>query len=444
MSVVVKNTFLDIASHKFLHFEDGPCRADRRSQSAPRKWAPVTPSARTPLSSKHVSLNSTDASSQSSPRSNCSFFSAVASFEHCCSSPCFESPEQYSACSDTDITPRQSLPGIRSSIGDIADCDLPPPNEADLAAGPCMECKTPMDSYELLECYSRQWGSQGKPGSPCEPKEEPFSSRCREGSDQMNRVLCYLTGNDALCYDCSSVGAQDDAAAVAGTSPCHIGPDLSSVVEHVPVQQEPEHEPAVCMQEERVTSSLSRTCLKRNAPAFHPVPADARTDAVVNAAYLSLVSCGQLKRVTMDRGIQGQSPTLLSAQLEAPLHATNSGVRCYDAMQLVKQSLEAITSQLPTVSLLSARVQKEDFGYSLRASIACLPEGAEGSMCWDMFQKGYCGRRSQCRWYHPQDSDISKLKVTIRYFEPAQEYSSSSEETESSSERHKLVLGDLV
>jgi len=307
-----------------------------------------------------------------------------------------------------------------------------------------MECKTPMDSYELLECYSRHWGSQGTRGRPREPKEDAFSRQSCEGSDEMNRVLCYLTGNEALCYDCLPVGAQDDTVAVVGISPCHIGPDLSSVVERVLVQQEPEHEPAVRIEEERVTSFLPRTCLKRDAPAFYPVPADARSDAVVNAAYLSLVSCGQLKRVTMDRGIQGQSPTLLSAQLESPLHTMNDSSRCYDAMQLVKQSLESITSQLPTVSLLSARVQKEDFGYSLRASIACLPEGAESSMCWDMFQKGYCGRRGQCRWYHPQDSDISKLKVTIRFFDPAQEYSSSSEETESSSERHKLVLGDLV
>jgi len=430
MSVVVKNTFLDIASHKFLHFEDGPCRADRRSQSAPRKWAPVTPSVRTPSIDKHVSLNSTDASSQSSPRSNCSFFSAVASHEHRCSSPRFSSPEHYSACSDADITPRQSFSGIGSSIGDIGDCDLPLAIEADMAAGPSMpfECKTPTDSYDLLECYSRQWISQAKEGSPREPKEESFSSQCREGSNEMNRVLCYLTGNEEYCCNCSSVGAQDDDAAV----------------ELVHVQQEPEHEPEVCMEEERVTSFLPRTCLKRDAPAFQPVPADSRTDAVVNAAYLALVSCGQLKRVTMENGIQGQSPTLLCAQLKGSPHAANASARCYDAMQLVKQSLEAITSQLPTVSLLSARVQKEDFGYSLRASIACLPEGAEGSMCWDMFQKGYCGRRSQCRWYHPQDSDVSKLKVTIRYFEPAQECSSSSEDTESSSERHKLCLGDLV
>lgn len=430
MSVVVKNTFLDIASHKFLHFEDGLCRADRRSQSAPRKWAPVTPSVRTPPSNKSVSQKSTDDSLQSSPRSNCSFFSAVASPERRCSSPRFVSPEHYSA-SGADITPRQSCSGIGSSIGNIGDCDLPLAVEADMAAGPStpFECKTPMDSYELLECYSRQWGSQTKEGSPRVPKEESFSSQCREDSSEMNKVLCYLTGNGEHCCDCSSVGAQDPA--VAGTRPCHV-------------QQEPEHEPEVCMEDERVTSLLPRTCLKRDAPAFQPVPADSRTDAVVNAAYLALVSCGQLKRVTMDRGIQGQSPTLLSAQLQASPHAADASARCYAAMQLVKQSLEAITSQLPTVSLLSARVQKEDFGYSLRASIACLPEWAEGSMCWDMFQKGYCGRRSQCRWYHPKDADVSKLKVTIRYVEPAQECSSSSEETESSSERHKLCLGELV
>merc|ERR1712100_515624 len=124
--------------------------------------------------------------------------------------------------------------------------------------------------------------------------------------------------------------------------------------------------------------------------------------------------------------------TLISAELN-------------DGPSAFARSFEAITDRLPTVSLLSARVQKEDTGYSLRSSIALLPPHAQNCMCWDMYRKGHCPRRSQCRWYHPQESDVARIRVSVKY---AQDVSGSFQDQqswiESSASRHKISLGQLV
>merc|ERR1711977_143149 len=141
-------------------------------------------------------------------------------------------------------------------------------------------------------------------------------------------------------------------------------------------------------------------------------------------------------------GITGQSPTLIIAELSRGADAAS---RCYDVVHLAKQALEAITARLPTTALLSARIQKEDCGYSLRSNIACLPQGAEDCMCWDMFKQGYCPRRGQCQWYHPRDSDIHKIKVSIRYtLEASDDFGEEQLMANSAPEKHKISLGALV
>merc|ERR1719498_1217910 len=102
----------------------------------------------------------------------------------------------------------------------------------------------------------------------------------------------------------------------------------------------------------------------------------------------------------------------------------SSSAQTYEVMHLAKGALEAITAQLHTVALLSARVQKEDAGYSLRSSIGYAAKEAEDRLCWDLFQRGCCPRRHQCRWYHPESSDIGKVKISIRYAQEAGSVSS--------------------
>jgi len=187
----------------------------------------------------------------------------------------------------------------------------------------------------------------------------------------------------------------------------------------------------------------SRTKLKGEAPAFQPMGKDTRFEAVANAVYLVLASCGQTHSTKVEQGIQGVSSTSISAELQCGPCST---ARCYEAVHLAKQALEEVTVRLDNVALLSKRVQKEDGGYSLRSSIAFVPKGMEDKMCWDLLRKGNCPRRCKCQWYHPQEADIGRVKVNIRCTEEDISGVSSQEQLQAGFPvvRHKLSLGELI
>jgi len=193
------------------------------------------------------------------------------------------------------------------------------------------------------------------------------------------------------------------------------------------------------------STSLSgiRTRLKGEAPAFQPMPTDTRFDVVASAVYLALASCGKTHNTKIEKGLQGKSSTWISAELRC---GDCSTARCYDAVHLARQALEEVTGRLDTVALLSKRVEKSDGGYSLRSSIACIPKGAEDTTCWDLFHKGKCPRRGKCPWYHPQEADIGRVKVSITCTEEVMGVSSQQEQLPASFPvvRHKISLGELV
>lgn len=274
----------------------------------------------------------------------------------------------------------------------------------------------------------------------------------------MDRVLCYLTG--CPCSLSFSDVVQAPAATSAsevkyGTDKKSGSPSATSVALFAINQSEPDHGSNAGVQADYAADThCRRTKLKSEAAAFQPiqaegrmaatptVQADTRMDTVARDAYLTLASCGQTYDVKLQKGAASSCSCAISAVLQ---HGCGTASRCYEVMQLVKQALEAITEKLPTVALLSSRIQKEECGYSLRSNIACLPEGAEDHMCWDLFNQGHCPRRSQCRWYHPKDADIRRIKVSVRYVEEA--VAAASEELlerVSPPEKHKISLGELV
>lgn len=275
----------------------------------------------------------------------------------------------------------------------------------------------------------------------------------------MDLVLCYLTNcpcsaNPPTCTTPPTRGACEEAL---GGSTSSEGPEmwrssLCDFCEPVPssLLQVPENlaEPA----------QSSRTRLQSSAASFQPglvqranAPVEARMDTVINAACLALSSCGQVVNVNLQRDPAGAAPVMIAAELnDGPAAAA----RCYEVMHLTKQSLEAIAKHLPTIALMSARIQKDESGYSLRSNIACLPEGTEDRMCWDLFTHGHCPRRSQCRWYHPVGDDIHRIRVCVRYAEESSASSSGDEAEEeqmefpvrsvTKSQKHKISLGELV
>jgi len=320
MTVIVRNTFLDIAEHKFLQFAE-PIRSERRSQSAPHGWkamertampSPATPTIKSVSKMSESSCASTRTGSPESER-NLSFFS-----------------------------------------------------ESDTEADVCVECCSELQSNADADLPSSQSG------------------------------------------------------AVAGV----------------------------------------RTKLSSSAASFQPVTVPAtgsRMNAVAHAAYLSLASCSHITQIRVENvptlqqnkdsknGNKGKSTTTITAEMTC---GPNAAAQSYDAMHVAKQSLSALAAHLPTVALLSARMQKEEHGYSMRCSIACLPDGAENGMCWDVMKKGFCPRRACCQWYHPQDADTEKLKISIKYssekVHPGRNSGEKKLESEVSSGRHQISLDGLV
>lgn len=186
-------------------------------------------------------------------------------------------------------------------------------------------------------------------------------------------------------------------------------------------------------------ASTTKTKLKSEAPAFQPMVTETGLDVVANAVYLALVSSGLTREVKIEKGVQGVFPTSISVELQS---GPRSSSRCYDVVHLARQTLEEITTRLTGVTLLSKRVQKEDRGYSLRSSLSSLENGAEDNVCWDAFHRGYCPRRSCCQWYHPQDTDIGRIKVHVRCSEDVS--GESQLQASLPAGRHKISLGELV
>merc|ERR1719407_417573 len=158
----------------------------------------------------------------------------------------------------------------------------------------------------------------------------------------------------------------------------------------------------------------THTRLTSAAPSFQPAANDGndmQMDTVTSFIHTALTSSGETHHIKVEKGTNGKSSTVISAELH---HGVNASVRSYEVLQLAKRALNSIVSQSATISLLSSRVQKEEWGYSLRSSIACVPDHAQDKMCWDLFRKGHCPRHGTCRWYHPQDADIRRVKVSIR------------------------------
>lgn len=195
----------------------------------------------------------------------------------------------------------------------------------------------------------------------------------------------------------------------------------------------------------KVQDNYDEISVKAETPASPPTSLDAVTQAI----HLALVSKGQTNCIKVQKGCMATShgpalPTLISVELQSgPCAASNS--RCYDAVHIARRTLEDITGRLTNVALMSKRVQKEDRGYSLRSSIACVPAANENNLCWDLFHKGQCPRRTKCQWYHPEAADIARVKVSIRCIE---EVDGGAAESRLPARfpvmRQKITLGNLV
>lgn len=51
---------------------------------------------------------------------------------------------------------------------------------------------------------------------------------------------------------------------------------------------------------------------------------------------------------------------------------------------------------------------------SFSASLCCVPAAHRNTACWCMYEKGFCPRRSTCRWDHPAEIDMMRIIFMVK------------------------------
>lgn len=137
---------------------------------------------------------------------------------------------------------------------------------------------------------------------------------------------------------------------------------------------------------------------------------DVRTDEVTWALHSLLLSRLPADTIKIEKSIVEESRKVMIL-----VNVYDGAMpKCYELIHEIKQQLFDLVAHSMVLGLVSARVQKETayLGYSLRSSVACIPEDKMDRVCWDAFRG--CCRKRDCRCYHPQPDDMITLKVTIR------------------------------
>jgi hypothetical protein len=155
--------------------------------------------------------------------------------------------------------------------------------------------------------------------------------------------------------------------------------------------------------------ALCQECLE----FCHDEEFDPRSEAVIAAVMKDLITCDQLSNVVKSASQNRPAPVCRERPIYISGDLLAGPLSAHEIVEKVRRVLYAQTSLPDGVGLINVRTRKDNRWHSLRASIVCLPPDTEDRVCWDLLNKGVCPRRKQCRWYHPQERDITKIKVII-------------------------------
>jgi hypothetical protein len=159
--------------------------------------------------------------------------------------------------------------------------------------------------------------------------------------------------------------------------------------------------------------SKDAVCCPCAPPGLELPGTDEKADAITSALYSLLVaSLPEDRAVKIERSFSEESRKILF-YVDGE-DGTRTG--CYELMQVVKATLLDSVARSGVLTLLSARVEREEYGYSLRSSVACIFDDKRDQMCFDVLRKGSCSKRMCCPWYHPQPCDIVRFKVAMRCY----------------------------
>jgi len=161
-----------------------------------------------------------------------------------------------------------------------------------------------------------------------------------------------------------------------------------------------------CSDEQDVSTSSSSSS--------HVLALQSKVDKIMDDIRSCLLSSNPGSAVSIDKGVYGKSGTSIMTAVQ---DGADAFARSYKVLHAAKTALESSTASQHAVSLLSARMHKESHGYSLRSTVACVPESEEQRVCWDMFQRGFCPRRQRCQWHHPMESDTVRIKISVRHLD---------------------------
>jgi len=163
--------------------------------------------------------------------------------------------------------------------------------------------------------------------------------------------------------------------------------------------------------------------LNPEARAFRPMPPLApEISSVVAAAKTALAGSPHVTDVKVTEAPLGQTTTVV-----ADISSAAGPFAGHEALTAAKASLlgAAARSQMTyCLGYTAAPFQDCDSGF--KGAIGSVPPHMQGSVCWDSYQKGFCPRRSLCRWYHPMETDLAPIRVTLR--KPAEKVAGSKSE----------------
>jgi len=169
--------------------------------------------------------------------------------------------------------------------------------------------------------------------------------------------------------------------------------------------------------EERRTKlkAPSSTKLSSKARLFEPaMPRDMHN--VLMATYALLRSRPNFLDVQMSDGKLGGTTTILASYARGSLQKFES----IKMLSMLKKTLldAAAKSQNTYVMGYSTKSFKDTGKAGFTAKLGSVPAAQRDTTCWDTYLKGFCPRKSTCRWCHPSDSDLMNIVVMLKEYEP--------------------------
>jgi len=162
-----------------------------------------------------------------------------------------------------------------------------------------------------------------------------------------------------------------------------------------------------------VSARRPQTRLSANAPAFAPAVAATNEEiyTLIESVREVLQASPDVLSVKASDVVMGGTTTVL-----AEVRSSCPGAAiAQQTLSLLKTVLLDTASESTSTYILGYRSQPfQDADCGFKATVGCVSALQEHSVCWDVYEHGYCARRNCCRWCHPLASDLTQLVVTIK------------------------------